>query len=111
MVLVRDLPPQQAAIGLGCSPTLVHDPDDFAGDWHLDAVVIRDVEHGAARLHALRDLLHLRDDLVDLATFTQLLADITVTRLRADARGDQVAHAREPGEGDLLAAHRHTEPR
>ena len=39
----------------------------------------------------------------------ELLADVTVAAVRADARGDQVAHAGEAGERHRLASHRHTE--
>src|SRR3546814_2897411 len=61
-------------------------------------------------LHALGHHVHLADDLVDLAAPAELLADVAVAALRRDAGGDEVAHAREPGEGDLAAAHGAAEP-
>ena len=39
----------------------------------------------------------------------ELLADVAVAAVRADARGDEVAHAGQAGERGGLAAHRHAE--
>ena len=69
------------------------------------------LHHDLRRLHALGHHAHLLDDLVDGAAAAELLADVAVAALRRDAGGDQVAHAGQPGEGDLLAAHRAAEPR
>ena len=51
------------------------------------------------------------DDVVERAALAELDADVAVAALRAAARRDEVAHAREPRERQRVAAHRDAEPR
>ena len=90
---------------------LVQHPTDELRERHLDLLARRELEHRRGRLHALGDHVHLRDDLVEGAALPELDADVAVAALRAAARRDEIAHAREPGEGQRLAAERDAEPR
>nr|BFE71146.1 hypothetical protein GCM10020092_044470 [Actinoplanes digitatis] len=61
---------------------------------------------GVHRLDPLGDLAHLGEDVVQPPSTAELLADVPVAALRADARRHQVAHSGQPGERVRLAAHR-----
>ena len=65
--------------------------------------------HGG--LDALGDHLHLGQDLVERTAPPELLADVPIPALRADARRDEVAHAGEACERGGLTAHGHAEAR
>ena len=71
----------------------------------------RELEDRGRRLHAFGDHVHLAHDVVERAALAELDADVAVPALRAAARRDEIAHAREPGERQRIAAHRDAEAR
>src|SRR6185437_15351620 len=66
-------------------------------------------QHRLRRLHALRDHVHLVDDVVERTALTELDADVPVAALRTAARSDEIAHSREPREREWIATHRRAE--
>src|SRR5438034_253136 len=67
---------------------------DRLGDRHFDAVALGELPHALRRRHALGDAVHRIEDLLELASLADALADGAVAAFGADARGDQIA---QPG--------------
>jgi hypothetical protein len=88
----------------------VHDGHDGLGDRHFHVVPARELQHRVAGLHALGGLLGDGDDLFQAHAAAEVLTERAVARQRRAAGGDEVAHAREPGESVLVGAERGTEP-
>src|SRR4051812_6166905 len=94
----------QVAYGVGGSFVTMEDGIHLLGDRHLDAVAGGEPEGGGGGADSLGHLAsHAGEDIVELAAAAELDADGAVTRERAGAGEDEVAHAGEAGEG-LAAA-------
>src|SRR5262249_26546325 len=86
----------------GCA--VIDDGVDFASDRHGKAITRGELHDDAGGLDALSDLIHRCDDLVDLLTRAELLADMPVATALAGARDDEIAHPGQPGEGIAVPA-------
>src|SRR5581483_8543812 len=105
------LPQHQRRDEIGGTRALVEDGAHERGDRHVDTVLSGEVEDRSCALHALRDHVHLADHVVERAPLAELEAHVAVAALLARARRDEVAHARETGEGERVAPERDAEPR
>src|SRR4051794_37793061 len=64
---------------------------DRLGDRHFDAVTLGQLPHALRGGHTLGDAVHRIEDLLQLASLADALADGAVAALGADASGDQIA--------------------
>src|ERR1700751_4167133 len=88
---------------------MIDDAVDFASDRHGNPVVQSELHDDAGGLDALSDLIHRCNDLVDLLSRAELLADMPVAAALTGARDDEIADASQPGEGVTVPAGRFAE--
>ena len=69
----------------------------------------RHLEQRPGRLHPLGHHAHVRQDVGDGPAAPELDADGAIAAQRARARGHQITHPRQPGDGQGLASHGHTQ--
>ena len=98
----------QPAVGLLDGRAVVDHPVDLARDRHRDAALVGELHDDAGCFDALGNLVHRGDDLVDRLAGAELLTDVAVAAALAGAGDDQIAHARQPGEGVPVPAERFT---
>jgi hypothetical protein len=73
-------------------------------------VVAGELQHRPGRLHPLGDLRRTGSRGVQGQAAAEVLAEGAVAGLRRTAGGDQITHARQPGERVLVGAERRAEP-
>src|SRR5690606_18779283 len=77
---------------------------DLGSDGHVDVVLLRQFIDAARRGDSLGDGVHAFQDFVERFATSEAFAHAAVATEGADAGGDQVAHACQPGEGERLGA-------
>src|SRR2546423_15307360 len=93
--LVFQRPRHQALDRGACALAFVEHRVNLARYRHLDAAQLCQKFYGSRRAHALSDLVHAREHLVELPTATEFVSDVAIAREAARACQHEVAEARE----------------
>ena len=79
-------------------------------NWHLNAVLLRQLDHHTAGLDAFGDHVHGSDNLIRSHAFRKFHADLSIARQRTHTGGQQIAKSSQAREGFRTATECHAQP-